>query len=79
MNYDEATKYSMTVKWKTSTCSAGDKCWCRIIEPIEEIKDDDGEEIYIAASGCIPQQYAEHIVKIHNENISKGEILNTHE
>lgn len=38
MNYKEAIEYSLKVKWKTTTCSSGEKCWCRIIEPEQEIK-----------------------------------------
>jgi len=72
MNYKEAIEYSLTVRWKTTLCeSQGDSCWCRIIEPEEEIKDDDDNEIYIASSGKIPKEYAEHIVKIHNESLNK--------
>lgn len=70
MNYEEAIQYSMTVRWKTSTCFTGEECWCRVIEPVTQIKDTDGNEIYIAADGCIPKEYAEHIVKLHNESIS---------
>lgn len=66
MTFDEATAYSLTIPWKVSLCDQGEKCWCRIIEPVEELKDVDGEDIYIAASGCIPTVYAEHIVKLHN-------------
>ena len=46
------------------------KCWCRLIEPEEEIKDDKGYEIYIAGSGCVPKIYAEHIVKLHNDSLN---------
>lgn len=70
MNYKEAIEYSMTVKWKTTTCSGGEKCWCRIIEPENEIKDDEGNEIYIAGSGRVPTQYAEHIVELHNASLN---------
>ena len=67
LTYNEALAYSLTVPWKTSLCDQGEKCWCRIIEPVEEIKDKDGEDIYIAASGCIPTVYAEYLVKLHNQ------------
>ncbi len=73
LTYNEAIAYSLTVNWKTSLCGQGEKCWCRIIEPVEEIKDKDGEEIYIAASGCIPTVYAEYVVKLHNESLANGE------
>ena len=70
MNYKEAIEYSLTVKWKTTPCSIGEECWCRIIEPEQEIKDDDGNEIYIAGSGCVHKDYAEHIVKLHNASLN---------
>lgn len=68
MTYDEATAYSLTIPWRTNTCNHGEKCWCRIIEPVERIYYGEAEqvELYIAASGCIPTAYAEHIVKLHN-------------
>lgn len=72
MTYEEATQYSLTVKWKTSTCSEGARCWCRMIEPEEEIKDNKGNEIYIVGSGCVPKDYAEHIVKLHNASLNNN-------
>lgn len=71
MNYKEAVEYSLTVKWKAVVCQSGENCWCRIIEPEQKIVDDNGNEIYIASSGCIPKKYAEHIVKLHNESLMK--------
>ena len=68
MDYNEAIKHSLTVKWKITHCN-NENCWCAIIEPETPICDRDGNEIYIAASGCIPKEYAEHIVKTHNENL----------
>ena len=35
-----------------------------------DLKDDDGNEIYIAGSGCVPKDYAEHIVKLHNASLN---------
>ena len=46
MNYKEAIEYSLTVKWKTTPCSSGEECWCRIIEPEQEIKDNAGNVSY---------------------------------
>lgn len=69
MDYQEAVLHSLKVKWKTSTCESGEECWCRIIEPEKEIKDDKGNEVYIAGSGSIPKDYAEHIVKLHNQSL----------
>ena len=70
LSYEEAIQHSLTVKWKTTPCQSGESCWCRVIEPEEEIKDEDGNEIYIAGSGCVPKVYAEHIVKLHNESLN---------
>lgn len=72
MNYKEAVEYCLTVKWKTTVCNSGDECWCRIIEPEEEIKYDNGKDIYIIGSGSMPKEYAEHIVKIHNDSLEKN-------
>jgi len=74
MTYDEAVAFSLTVTWKTSFCNEGEKCWCRIIEPVEEIKDKDNNDIYIAASGCIPTEYAVHLVKLHNQYLLNGKV-----
>lgn len=71
MTYQEAKDLSLTVKWKTTVCQSGDVCWCRIIEPQERIEDKDGNEIYIAASGCVPKEYAEHIVELHNRWVNE--------
>lgn len=70
MTYKEALAYSFTVEWKTTPCETSD-CWCMMIEPATEIKDDDGHEIYIAGAGSIPKDYAEHIVKLHNQHIQQ--------
>ncbi len=68
MNFEEAKKLSLEVEWKTTPCNSGEKCWCRIIEPVVPILyDDEIEEIYIVHSGSISEEYAEHIVKLHNE------------
>lgn len=73
MTYEEAQAHSLTVRWKLETCGQGDACWCRILTPEEPILYDDGhggtDELYIAASGCVPTIYAEHIVKLHNDSL----------
>jgi len=69
MTYKEAQEHSLKVKWKTLVCHEGENCWCRGIEPIEEIKDIDGEEIYISPTGSISKIYAEYIVELHNKSI----------
>lgn len=70
LKYKEAQELSLKVKWKTTHCQSGKSCWCRIIEPELELKDDDDNEIYIASSGCVPTIYAEHIVKLHNDSLN---------
>ncbi len=72
MTYEEAQEHSLTVRWKSTTCSSGEECWCRILTTEEPIMYDShhggsGEELYIAASGCIPTIYAERIVELHNK------------
>ena len=69
MNYKEAIELSLKTKWKLSNCQEGEKCWCRVIEPETEISDQDGNEIYIAGSGSISKEHAEHIVYLHNKSL----------
>ena len=69
MTYQEAEKKSLQVRWKTSTCPSGKKCWCRILEPEDKITVK-SEALYIVGSGCIPKVYAEHIVALHNHSIA---------
>ena len=76
MNYEEASKYILTVKWKVSQCQQGEECWCRVIEPEKDITDDDGNEIYIAPSGTISKLHAEHIVNLHNKSLYKRNNMN---
>lgn len=77
MNYQEAIQHSLTVKWKTTPCHSGESCWCRVIKPEQEIKDNNGNEIYIAGSGCLHKDYAEHIVKLHNASLNMVAKRNT--
>ena len=67
MTFQEATQKSLRVKWKVALCNQGEKCWCRMIVPEEPIEDKDGNEIIIASSGDVRKEYAEHIVRLHNE------------
>ena len=69
MNYEQAQKESLKVKWKAVPCHQGEECWCRIIEPIEPIIYDENEEYYIVASGSIPKLEAEYLVKLHNKSL----------
>lgn len=71
MNYKEALELSLTVRWKTETCVSGDKCWCRVIKPENNIIDEEDNEIYIVGQGSIAKEHAEHIVKLHNLNLDK--------
>lgn len=71
MTYEEALAYSLTVPWQVTPCSQGEKCWCRIIEPVKRITYGEGdiEEMYIAASGALPKEYAEYLVNLHNQHL----------
>ena len=71
MTYEEAMQKSINVKWFIKTCDVGEKCWCRMICTEEEIKDENGEIIYIIGSGAASKEHAEHIVKIHNDSLNK--------
>lgn len=72
MNYQESIEYSLRVRWKAVPCvQSGEKCWCRVIKPEQEIVDEDGNEIYICGSGEISKEHAEHIVKAHNAFLEK--------
>ena len=72
LSYEEATALCLKTKWEVMPCNSGEDCWCRLIVPETEIVDKDGNEIYIAGSGCVPKVYAEHIVKLHNESLNCG-------
>jgi len=69
MNYEDAKLLSLKVEWKTSFCSQGESCWCRIIEPLEDIILDDGSKHYIVGSGSLGVMESEYLVKIHNERV----------
>ncbi len=66
MTYEEAHNYALTVEWEAVPCSQGEFCWCKMIQPKEPIKDEDGEDIWIVSSGSVRKEDAEHIVKLHN-------------
>lgn len=71
-NFNEAFEYSKTIKWKIETCTAGEICWCRMIAFEEKItykERDSTEDLYICGSGCLPKEYVEYIVDLHNKNI----------
>ena len=62
----------LNIKWKTEPCHSGESCWCRKIVPVEPIYLGDFKEEYeIASYGSIAKDLAEHIVKLHNDNLDK--------
>jgi hypothetical protein len=74
MNYVEAIKESLNRKWKVTTCSQGEECWCRVAscDPELHYNEDGLEEIYPfnpIGAGEVQQEIVEHLVKIHNENL----------
>ena len=71
LNYDEAMKKALTVRWKVGLCISGEKCWCRVIRPEKEIKCTENEDIYIVGQGCITKEHAEYIVKLHNNHLDR--------
>ena len=76
MTYQEAIDKSFTIKWKVGTCSQGEQCWCRTIEPIEQILyiDGDIEDSYsIVRRGEMLKETAEYFVKLHNETFNTEE------
>ena len=81
MTYKQAVQELYNRPWKTSTCSQGDSCWCRIIESVEPIEyqvnksevDEDTFELIseVISMGIIGSDFAEHVVKLHNEFLEK--------
>ena len=78
MNYEEAKQESLKVKWKIDYCQEGEKCWCRTITtetPIifnDKPEDDEfKDELYLASSGTLSKEIAEHIVNLQNNHIDK--------
>ena len=84
LQFNEAKEKVFKTKWKVATCNEGEKCWCRIIEPVETIEyynfigdynvDSFNENFYIVPSACMDKQIAEYIVKLHNKNLEDGYI-----
>ncbi len=75
-DYDEAYKAMMSTPWKAMVCTQGTDCWCRIVTPRKNITYDwkgSEEEMYVAASGTLDKKTAKYIVKLHNDNLKKGE------
>ena len=84
LQLNEAKEKAFKTKWKITACNEGEKCWCRIIEPVETIEyynfigdynvDSFSENFYIVPSACMDKQIAEYIVKLHNKNLEDGYI-----
>ena len=72
MTYEEGLKKALTVPWKVKVCHSGESCWCRAITPKEDIITENDEEVIIAHSGSIRKEYAEHIVKLHNDSLCQA-------
>ncbi len=66
VEYFEIAKQQL---WKVNECSTGAECWCRIITTEEPIYTNDDEQLNITGWGSISKEFAEYIVKIHNENL----------
>lgn len=78
MTYEEAQELSLTVKWKTSTCSQGEECWCRAIVPVEPISYREDEmytlqEYTVVRPGELNKELAEHFVRLHNNYIDNDD------
>lgn len=81
MTYKEAVQELYNRPWKVSTCSQGESCLCRIIETVEPIeyqvnKSEEDEDTFELISEVIPMgfinaEFAEHVVKSHNEFLEK--------
>lgn len=76
MNYDQAKEYSLIVPWKTTTCSRGSECLCRMIVPVEPIyytnlESDNTYEYCVVGNGVLDQTTAEHITLLHNEHCER--------
>ena len=73
MNYEEGLQHALTVRWEARECDQGSECWCRAIAPEVDFDDDDGNQIFIAAAGTVHREFAEHIVKLHNDSLEAME------
>jgi hypothetical protein len=71
MTYEEALEYALHMEWKVKPCNSGEICWCRVIEPLHTLVDDDENEIYIATAGSISAIHAEYIVSLHNKSLKE--------
>lgn len=68
MTYEEALAMALVVPWKVYSCGA-EGCWCGLIGPQVPLVDDDDNEVWVVTAGSMRKEYAEHIVKLHNESL----------
>lgn len=77
MKYSEAIKEIYNKPWKVSTCNERESCWCRIIKSVEPIvyREEDEDKFSLISEvipmGIISSDFAEHVVKLHNEFLEK--------
>ena len=70
MTYKETQQKALTLPWKVGTCHVGEKCWCRTIVLEQPLIDNEGEILtHICSDGAIDKEFAEHIVKLHNNSL----------
>jgi hypothetical protein len=81
MTYKQAKQELYKRPWKAVPCSQGESCWCRIIETVEpieyQINKSEEDEIgfdsisEIVPMGAIDKDFAEYVVKLHNNFLEK--------
>jgi hypothetical protein len=78
MNYTEAIKESLKVKWVSAPCPTGEECWCRVIKcdpPLmfKENENSDEEEYRPVRAGELGKDTVEHFVELHNKHIEEND------
>ena len=68
----ETTTHIMQTPWQLIICPAGEKCWCRGIEPAMPITDAEGLPVIVLPIGLLPREVAEHIVQTHNATLKQS-------
>lgn len=74
MTYQEAIEKAFTLKWELGTCEQGERCWCRTIEPVEQIMYQDHEDMepyFVVKSGQMLKEVAHYFVELHNQNLNQ--------
>ena len=74
LTFDQAHKKLMSTPWKIKVCNSGERCWCRMIIPVEKIIYNEIEEIYVIGDGSVDKATAEYIVELHNQKIINTEV-----